>query len=106
MAIDTIFAVEEHLRENFPDDRKFSYTQKGQLTEKNYSAEYSLEFDRLTNNMVERKLRTAIAAVGSFWYTAWVNAGQPNLDNLKESGALKKDSIQEFEKPEAIEEHE
>jgi hypothetical protein len=30
--------------------------------------------------MVERRMRTAIKMVADFWYTAWINAGQPNLD--------------------------
>ena len=32
--------------------------------------------------MVERRMRDAVFAVGSFWYTAWVNAGQPDLNHL------------------------
>ena len=27
-------------------------------------------------------MRTAILMVGSYWYTAWVNAGQPNMKKL------------------------
>ena len=33
--------------------------------------------------MVERRLRAAISAVGSIWYTAWVDAGQPDLRYLQ-----------------------
>jgi hypothetical protein len=32
--------------------------------------------------MIERRMRDAIIAVGSVWYTAWVDAGQPNLNEL------------------------
>ena len=32
--------------------------------------------------MVERRMRQSIFAVASFWYTAWVNAGQPDLRPL------------------------
>jgi len=32
--------------------------------------------------MVERRMRQSIFAVASFWYTAWVNAGQPDLKAL------------------------
>jgi hypothetical protein len=27
-------------------------------------------------------MNAAIIAVGSFWYSAWVDAGQPNLDRI------------------------
>jgi hypothetical protein len=32
--------------------------------------------------MVERRMTDAILATGSFWYTAWVNAGAPDLNKL------------------------
>ncbi len=32
--------------------------------------------------MIERRMRQSIFAVASFWYTAWVNAGQPDLTAL------------------------
>ena len=32
--------------------------------------------------MVERRMVQAILKTGNYWYTAWVNAGQPNLDEL------------------------
>ena len=32
--------------------------------------------------MVERRMRQSVFSVASFWYTAWVNAGQPDLSSL------------------------
>ena len=32
--------------------------------------------------MVESQLRKAIQETSSFWYTAWVNAGRPDLISL------------------------
>ena len=49
-----------------------------------YSPEYAAAFDRSLGNMVERRMRESIALVGSLWYTAWVNAGQPDLRKLLE----------------------
>lgn len=50
--------------------------------------------------MVERRMRVAIKAVGSYWYTAWVNAGQPNMKKL----VNKSQSKAEIEKAEKEEE--
>jgi hypothetical protein len=36
----------------------------------------------MLNGMIERRMRLSIASIASFWYTAWVNAGQPNLHAL------------------------
>ena len=32
--------------------------------------------------MQERRMKESILTVGSLWYTAWINAGEPNLDQM------------------------
>lgn len=83
MAIDTIFWVKDYMLSNFPEDKKFVFENRGQTLVKEYSIEYSRMFSKKLNNMVERKMRIAVHAVSSFWYTAWVNAGQPNLTEIE-----------------------
>ena len=34
--------------------------------------------------MVEERMRASIVLLGSFWYTAWVNAGQPDLLDVRD----------------------
>jgi len=46
--------------------------------------------------MVERRMRQAIYAVASFWYTAWVNAGQPDITKLTNKEFSSED-LKEFE---------
>ena len=41
-------------------------------------------------------MRQAIYAVASFWYTAWVNAGQPDLTHLGNKD-FSADDLKEFE---------
>ncbi|MEJ7683717.1 MAG: hypothetical protein WKG06_38825 [Segetibacter sp.] len=50
----------------------------------------------MLDGMVERRMRLAIVSVASFWYTAWVNAGQPDLKNLNKT-AFTEEDIKEFE---------
>jgi hypothetical protein len=38
----------------------------------------------MLEGMVERRMRQSIYATASFWYTAWVDAGQPDLRSLTE----------------------
>ncbi len=56
-----------------------------------YSSAYSKAYNEKLKGMVERRMRQSIFAVASFWYTAWVNAGQPDLTKLsnKEFSPLK-----------------
>jgi hypothetical protein len=61
---------------------KYSYEVKGNTTQKVYSKEFSGKYHTLLNGMVQRRLKSSIYAVGCIWYTAWVDAGQPNLELL------------------------
>ena len=98
MGVDTVLKFEAKLNDEFPADRKYSYENRGAALMKVYSEEYSTRYDNMMNGMVERRMRQSILAVGSMWYTAWVNAGQPNLERLdsKElSDSLKTAQLQE-----------
>lgn len=81
VALDSVFKFELQISEEnaFP---KYSFEQRGNTTIKVYSKEFSEAYHNRLNNMVERRLSSAIRMTGSIWYTAWVDAGQPDLSNL------------------------
>ena len=79
-AVDSVLGFEKMLTQSFPPDKKFSFERQGSSTKKVYSKEFSEKYNEMLNGMVERRLRLAINRVGSYWYTAWVNAGSPQLD--------------------------
>jgi hypothetical protein len=79
---DSVLSLEAELNKSFPSYRKYGYSKrKGQLM-KQYSFEYSNEYHNRMNHMVEKQMRAAILATGSYWYSAWVDAGQPSLENM------------------------
>lgn len=80
---DSVLLIEARLFKRFPTDRKYSYYNNKGKAMKQYSQEYSEEYHTLLNGMVERQMRASILAVGSYWYSAWIDAGQPDLSNLK-----------------------
>lgn len=82
-ALDSVLRIEKELTEEFPSDKKYSFEQRGRVTTKVYSYEFSQAYHLRMNGMVERRMRQAIVSVGSIWYTAWVDAGQPNLEELR-----------------------
>lgn len=81
-AKDSVLLLEKQLSETFPSDQKYAVEDRGRTTMKVYSKEFSLAYNQLLNGMVERRFRGAIISIGSLWYTAWVNAGQPDLNSL------------------------
>ncbi len=80
--VDSVLSLEKNLRAEFHEDQVYSYEQRGKAVVKGYSAAYTKAYDQRMNNMVERRLRAAVISIGSFWMTAWVNAGQPDLDGI------------------------
>ena len=100
-AKDSVLLFERELSNRFSADRKYSFEEHGNSNVKVYSREYSEAYSKMLDGMVERRMRESIFAVGSFWYTAWVNAGSPDLDNMgeyKASDDFKKQQAEERKK--------
>lgn len=82
-ALDSVFNLEKAVSRELPEDRKYAYEQRGKKTIRVYSREFSQAYHRRLNGQVERQLRYAAHLIGSYWYTAWVDAGQPDLAKLQ-----------------------
>lgn len=83
-AKDSVLDLERQLNDEFPKDQKYTFENRGTVLMKTYSEEYASTYNDMLNGMIERRLTKSIITVGSYWYTAWVNAGQPNLNDLLE----------------------
>ncbi|MFV8269422.1 zinc dependent phospholipase C family protein [Flavobacterium sp. GT2N3] len=57
-----------------------------------YSDEYAAKLHTDLNGMVEQQMKKAITATASFWYTAWVNAGKPDLSTLDAAELTKRNN--------------
>lgn len=99
VALDSVFSFELQITSENKVP-KYSFEQRGNSTIKVYSKEFSQAYHNRLNNMVERRLSSAIHLTGSMWYTAWVDAGQPDLSNLTHRKPSKKflNEIQILEK--------
>jgi len=84
-AKDSVLDFERKLNSTFGSDRKYSNEQRGQAMIKVYSKEYSEAYHNMLDNQVERRIRASVLTVGSIWYTAWVDGGQPDLNNLQQT---------------------
>ncbi len=81
-AADTVLRFEKELSRQFPPDQKYAFEDRNGTVIRQYSSAYTVRYNELLKGMVERRMRQSIYAVASFWYTAWVNAGQPDLRAL------------------------
>ncbi len=82
LALDSVFWFERELTKEFSEDKKYSFEERGNATVRVYSYEFSEAYHERLNGMVERQLKRTIKMIGDFWFTAWVDGGQPDLDLL------------------------
>lgn len=99
--VDSALLMERKLNARFAPDKKYEMTQRGKRKVKDYSVAYSKAYHQLLNGMVKRRMRAAILMVGSFWYSAWIDAGQPDLDKLIKT-PLSREENQNLAREEAL----
>jgi hypothetical protein len=80
--VDSVLRFERILNKSFPASKKYAIEQHGKRYITDYSVAYAKAYHKMLSGMVERRMRSAILSVGSYWYSAWVDAGQPDLDKL------------------------
>jgi len=98
--VDSVLTIERGMRQKFPADRQMCPDMRLGTMVLAPCRDFSAAYQTALQNMVERRMRAAIHAVSCAWYTAWVDAGQPDLSKMdvtpeteeekKEAAELKK----------------
>ena len=60
----------------------------------------------MLDGQVERQMKKAIKMIADFWYTAWIDSGQPDLNSLLKNPLEIPEEKFEFSKPLDVREHE
>ena len=81
-ACDSVLHIEKALSQDFKADRKFTYVERNKVLVRTYSDEFTAKYNQALAGQVERQMKNSVQMVGDFWYTCWVNAGQPDLRPL------------------------
>ena len=93
-AVDSVLRMDKTVKATMSEDRWYSYERRGAGNVRVFSREYSGQYHRILDNMVERQLRRSVKMVADFWFTCWVDAGQPDLERMiNEDFYLPADSI-------------
>jgi hypothetical protein len=81
-AADTVLQTERRITDSFPPESRYSFAERNGTLQRQYSVAFASAYHAAMNEMTERRLKQSIQAVAASWYTAWVNAGQPDLQQL------------------------
>lgn len=82
--VDSVLQIEKELSKTFPEDAQYCYEERLGQTIRTQCADYARAYHERMKGMVEERMRHAVHAVGNVWYTAWIDAGQPDLRSSKE----------------------
>jgi hypothetical protein len=81
---DKVLQIEKEISDTYPPDKKYCIeTSTNSVALQKPCFDYAQLYHDKLGGMVEEQMRKAIFALGSSWYTAWVDSGQPDLNDLK-----------------------
>ena len=77
---DSVLSIEAELKNFYPKDEQMCFDQRLGQSVWIQCRDFASAYQQAMNGMVEKRMRQAIHSVGALWYSAWVDAGSPNLD--------------------------
>jgi hypothetical protein len=77
--VDSVLAMDQKAKEGLAESEIYTVTQRRGRSEYQYSDLYYERYYKLLNGMIERRMAASAQRVASYWYTAWINAGKPQL---------------------------
>lgn len=85
--VQTLLTTEKKLLDSWPKKKIYETDSAGNILKNKYgNARFTYAFaeayHQALHGMVEQQMRLAIQKSADYWYTAWVNAGKPDLNKL------------------------
>jgi len=77
-----VFNIERQVSETFTDSTKFRIQKRNGRDVKSYSTAFARAYGARIQAAVNEQTKHAANLVADFWYTAWVDAGRPDLNAL------------------------
>ncbi|QCR22011.1 zinc dependent phospholipase C family protein [Pontibacter sp. SGAir0037] len=91
--------LEREASKSFTTATKFVNVERNGRVRQYYADDFAKKYQELLGPMVEQQMAGAAEAIASFWYTAWVDGGKPDMEKLMagklskaEKKALKKEN--------------
>ena len=95
LLLKSVLSTENEITQEYLHDTKYKMASTNGKIHSQYTSEFISDYNSALDGMVERRLQQSVISVGSLWYSAWIDAGQPNLEGLRSSN----DSIYKKIKP-------
>lgn len=106
LALDSVFQFEKIVSEKFPEDKKYAFEERNGINTKVYSRDFTIAYHEMLEGQVERQMKKAIKMIADFWYTSWVDSGQPDLNILLKNPIVIPEEKFQIDKNLDVREHE
>lgn len=88
--VPTVLSTEKKLLDTWSRDSIYETNNNGQVIENKYHEKrftnaFARAYSEAMHGMEEHQMQLAIQSVADFWYTAWINAGKPDLSKLNDN---------------------
>jgi hypothetical protein len=100
MMVNDVLAKEREVSKSFTDATKYRVQTRNGRESKSYTSEFAKAYSKALGNTINERLVQTADRIADFWYTAWVDAGKPNLEFAwtKEDKQQCKREIRSFKK--------
>lgn len=87
-----MFAAETEVSKNFQDTaKKYRWEYRWGRNRRFYSQEFAVAYNKALNTSINDQLIRSANHLADFWYTAWIDAGKPDLNSLLDKDFSKKE---------------
>ena len=80
--LEEVLANEKRLSQEIPKDKQYCYDERYEHTVWTQCPEFAKVYHESMSGMVEDQMRQSILSLGSIWYSAWIDAGQPSIQTI------------------------
>ncbi|RYY89484.1 MAG: hypothetical protein EOO15_06110 [Chitinophagaceae bacterium] len=77
-----LFEAERETSKSFTDSTKYRVQMRNGRESRSYSSAFAKAYARNLGSTINKQLLASAHMVADFWYTCWVDAGKPKLENL------------------------
>lgn len=95
--VDSVLMIEQRMKETFPKDAQMCYDDRLEGTVQVQCRAFAKAYQDAMNGMVEQRMQASIKSIGSCWYTAWIDAGQPKMDIKSDNASAKNEEDEKLE---------
>lgn len=80
--VDSVLLIEKRLKQTLRPDEQFCFEERLGVTIRTQCTAFAQAYQEALRGMVEARWRASIQAVSNAWYSAWIDAGKPDLRKL------------------------